>query len=261
MHKFDYSFLKNGVLPANLVNTTSSIASLKTMASFRKESHQDIFTELESIAKVQSVKSSNAIEGIITSDDRIAQIVNQNSAPLNHDEAEIAGYRDALSLIHTGYNDIPFSVQSMLSLHRMLLAQVAQSRGGMFKNEDNVILEIDKSGMRKIRFAPVRAVETQKAMEQLEFAYMDAVADESINKLLLITTYMRMDAISMISVLDVNTLSMGLAKMQQSALSTMVVEQPSMSVQRTVRRQRSMFFAPKFCPTKVTQACENELSQ
>ena len=186
MHKFDYSFLKNGVLPANLVNTTSSIASLKTMASFRKESHQDIFTELESIAKVQSVKSSNAIEGIITSDDRIAQIVNQNSAPLNHDEAEIAGYRDALSLIHTGYNDIPFSVQSMLSLHRMLLAQVAQSRGGMFKNEDNVILEIDKSGMRKIRFAPVRAVETQKAMEQLEFAYMDAVADESINKLLLI---------------------------------------------------------------------------
>ena len=38
----------------------------------------------------------------------------------------------------------------------------------MFKNEDNVILEIDKSGMRKIRFAPVRAAETQKAMEQLE---------------------------------------------------------------------------------------------
>ena len=75
------------------------------------------------------------------------------------------------------------------------------------------------------------------------------------------TTYMRMDAISMISVLDVNTLSMGLAKMQQSALSTMVVEQPSRSVQRTVRRQRSMFFAPKFCPTKVTQACEKELSQ
>lgn len=190
MHKFDYSFLKNGVLPANLVNTTSSIASLKTMASFRKESHQEIFTELESIAKVQSVKSSNAIEGIITSDDRIAQIVNQNSAPLNHDEAEIAGYRDALSLIHTGYSDIPFSVQSMLSLHRTLLAQVAQSRGGVFKNEDNVILEIDKSGMRKIRFAPVRAAETQKAMEQLELAYMDAAADDSISKLLLIPCVM-----------------------------------------------------------------------
>ena len=53
-----------------------------------------IFTELEAVAKVQSSKSSNAIEGIVTSDERIAAIVNQNSAPLNHNEAEIAGYRD-----------------------------------------------------------------------------------------------------------------------------------------------------------------------
>ena len=75
------------------------------------------------------------------------------------------------------------------------------------------------------------------------------------------TMYMRMDAISMISVLDVKMLSMGRAKMQQSALNTMVEEQPSRSVQRTVRRQRSIFFAPKFCPTKVTHACEKELSQ
>ena len=35
-------------------------------------------------------------EGIVTSDERIAAIVNQNSAPLDHNEAEIAGYRDAL---------------------------------------------------------------------------------------------------------------------------------------------------------------------
>lgn len=36
------------------------------------------------------------MEGIVTSDERIAAIVNQNSAPLNHNEAEIAGYRDTL---------------------------------------------------------------------------------------------------------------------------------------------------------------------
>ena len=64
------------------------------MASVRKEEYTQIFTELEAVAKVQSIKSSNAIEGIVTSDERIAAIVNQNSAPLNHNEAEIAGYRD-----------------------------------------------------------------------------------------------------------------------------------------------------------------------
>ena len=86
-----YSFLNKGMLPAKLVNLTSGIASLKTMAGVRKEEYARVFTELESIARVQSVKSSNAIEGIVTSDERIRAIVEQNSAPLNHDEAEIAG--------------------------------------------------------------------------------------------------------------------------------------------------------------------------
>ena len=75
MRKFDYSFLNNGLLPANFVNLTSNIASLKTMAGVRKEEHQAVFTELEVVAKIQSIKSSNAIEGIVTSDERIAAIV------------------------------------------------------------------------------------------------------------------------------------------------------------------------------------------
>lgn len=108
MRTFDYSFLYNGLLPARLINLTSSIASLKTMAGVRKDDYTQIFTKLEDIAKVQSVKSSNAIEGIVTSDERINAIVNQNSAPLNHNEAEIAGYRDALNAIHTSYMHMDF---------------------------------------------------------------------------------------------------------------------------------------------------------
>ena len=88
MRRFDYSFLGNGLLPANLANLTAGIASLKTMAGIRKEEYIRVFTELEAIAKIQSVKSSNAIEGIVTSDERIAAIVNQNSAPLNHNEKD-----------------------------------------------------------------------------------------------------------------------------------------------------------------------------
>lgn len=33
-----------------------------------------VFTELEVIAKVQSIKSSNAIEGIVISDERIISV-------------------------------------------------------------------------------------------------------------------------------------------------------------------------------------------
>ena len=56
MRKFDYSFLNNGLLPANLVNLTSNIAALKTMAGVRKDEYTQIFTELEAVAKVQSIK-------------------------------------------------------------------------------------------------------------------------------------------------------------------------------------------------------------
>lgn len=65
MHIFDYSFLQNGLLPAGLLNITTDIYTLRVMALDRKEKYTDAFTKLEAIAKVQSVKSSNEIEGIV----------------------------------------------------------------------------------------------------------------------------------------------------------------------------------------------------
>lgn len=186
MRRFDYSFLDNGLLPAKLVNLTASIAALKTMAGIRKEEHIRVFTELEAVAKVQSVKSSNAIEGIVTSDERIAAIVNQNSAPLNHNEAEIAGYRDALNEIHLGYKRIDFRQHDILRLHEMLLSIAGYEYGGRYKTDDNVILEVDAAGTRKVRFSPIPAIEVETAMEQLELAYLDASNDANINQLLLI---------------------------------------------------------------------------
>lgn len=186
MRKFDYSFLKNGLLPATLVNLTSDISALKTMAGIRKEEYAQIFTELEAVAKVQSIKSSNAIEGIVTSDERIAAIVNQNSAPLNHNEAEIAGYRDALNAIHLGYAHLDFRGRDILGLHEMMMTFAGYEYGGRYKTDDNVILEIDADGNRRVRFRPTPAIETPQAMEQLELAYMEARSDAHINQLLLI---------------------------------------------------------------------------
>ncbi len=186
MRKFDYSFLDNGLLPAKLVNLTANISSLKTMASVRKEEHLKVFTELESIARVQSIKSSNEIEGIVTSDERINEIVNQNSSPLNHNEAEIAGYRDALNIIHTGYENIDFRQSDILRLHETMMSLTGYEFGGKYKTDDNVILEIDSNGNRRVRFRPTPASETNEAMEQLELAYMAARSDSNINQLLLI---------------------------------------------------------------------------
>lgn len=186
MRKFDYSFLNNGLLPSNLINLTSNIASLKTMAGVRKEEFAKVFTELEAVAKVQSVKSSNAIEGIITSDERIAAIVNQDSAPLNHTEGEIAGYRDALNAIHLHHDVLEFRQTDILQLHETMMQIAGYEYSGQYKTGDNYIIEQDKDGNRKIRFKPTPANEVSEAMEQLELAYMEARNDANINQLLLI---------------------------------------------------------------------------
>lgn len=186
MHKFDYSFLKSGLLSSRILNMATSIYSLKSMARVRKAEFIKVFTELEKVAKIQSVKNSNAIEGIITSDERIKAIVTQSSAPLNHDEAEIAGYRDALNEIHQNYLYIGFNEADILRLHDILLSLTGYEFSGKYKESDNAIIEIDSAGNRKIRFEPTPASQTKAAMEQLTLAYMDAVNDAEINQLLLI---------------------------------------------------------------------------
>ena len=186
MKKFDYSFLDNGLLPANLINLTSVIYTLKTSSNVRKDEFEKIFTELEKIAKVQSVKSSNAIEGIVTSDERINEIVNQSSKPLNHNEAEIAGYRDALNEIHLHYEDLDLTEETILKLHEIMMNYTAYEYAGKYKKNDNYIIEEDKEGNKKLRFTPTSAKETPEAIKQLVYAYMEARNNSNINQLLLI---------------------------------------------------------------------------
>ena len=184
---FDYSFLEHGMLPAGLVNTITAIAELREREKERKENFVEIFSKLESIAKVQSIKGSNEIEGIITSEQRINEIVNQNSAPLNHNEAEIAGYRDALALIHGNYTRLDIHESDILRLHEIMLSY-SPVNGGQYKESDNVIMEV-AGGVRRVRFEPTPAAETAKAMEQLILAYMNARSSYYINQLLLIPCF------------------------------------------------------------------------
>lgn len=186
MHQFDYSFLDKGMIPAELLNITIDIYSLRENSRQRKSQFGTAFKELENIARIQSVKSSNEIEGIITTDDRIREIVNQNSAPRDHNEREIAGYRDALSAIHQKYAEIDFDERNILQLHALMMEYSGSMDAGHYKQTNNNIIEEDKNGQRRIRFAPVSAADTPLAMEQLILAYQDARDNTNVNQLLLI---------------------------------------------------------------------------
>ena len=189
MRKFDYTFLKDLYVPTSFLGLTNKIYELRSVEEEKKRMYPDMFTSLQKIAVVQSVKGSNAIEGIITTDKRIEEIVNQSSAPLNHSEREIAGYRDALNMIHEGYEDLSLSEETALGLHTVLLSQTGLEDGGKYKVEDNAIYERFADGSMQIRWNPVSAKETPAAMKQLFYAYSAARNDAGIDQLLLIPCF------------------------------------------------------------------------
>lgn len=187
MRRFDYSFLKNGI-PGNIVGTIGIISDLNAKNQIRKMQYEQAFEELRKKAIIASVKGSNEIEGIVTTEERIKDLI-EGATPVTHDEKEILGYKDALNLIHTEHQNLDVSRDVILMFHRMMEENVNPIEAGSFKSRDNLIMEYMPDGRRRVRFNPVKANETEKAIEQLLLAYYDARQDMEIPVLFLIPCF------------------------------------------------------------------------
>lgn len=187
MHEFNYDRLKGRIWDNEIVSYISLIKEFKV----KQDLYCDLFPEqletLVEIAKVQSTESSNEIEGIVTTNQRLNQLMEQKTTPRNRNEKEILGYRSVLDLIHESYPDIPISANVILQLHGMLYSYLPDSFGGEFKNSQNQIAEIDKDGSVKVRFTPLAPVETPIAVDSLCDAYVSEIS--KIEPLLLIPIF------------------------------------------------------------------------
>lgn len=138
---------------------------------FRQRSPQ-VLDALRRSALVESTESSNRIEGIVASAERVREIVSredEDDADLelaDRSEQEIAGYRHVLATIHGNHAGIRLSPNVVLQLHRDLY-RYHPHEGGRWKQSDNEITETLPDGTRRIRFRPTSAVETPHAMETL----------------------------------------------------------------------------------------------
>ena len=173
----------------NIINLISKIHEYNGRQYYLLETKIDDLNTLLKIAKIQSTSSSNKIEGISTTYDRINQIVNKKIEPKNRNEEEIAGYRDVLSLIHENYNFIDINCNTILQLHRDLYKYTGYNYGGKFKNSQNYIEEVDVNGEKKLRFTPLSPVETPIAVEELCRNYNELVNKEACDLLVLIPIF------------------------------------------------------------------------
>jgi Fic family protein len=148
----------------------------------------EVLQALLEVALVESSESSNRIEGVTAPRARLEALVRRTAEPKSRSEAEIAGYRDALELIHQTARNMPVSVNVILQLHT-LLYRYHSGTSGRFKPTDNQIVDRAADGtLLRVRFEPVSAVATPQAMTDLERAYAAAIATE-LEPLLLVPLF------------------------------------------------------------------------
>ncbi|WP_246473198.1 hypothetical protein [Treponema parvum] len=94
MHNFEYEENAKRLLTPEIVQLLSSIYEHKGRQQLFVEAKKDELHTLMEIAKIQSTKSSNRIEGIYTTDKRLEELMSKKSQPQNRNEQEISGYRE-----------------------------------------------------------------------------------------------------------------------------------------------------------------------
>jgi len=180
--------LKTEEIPMNIVKLIGKINEYKGKQNLYLDQAPQVLKKLKEAAIVQSTKSSNSIEGIVITDKRLKEIMRDDTMPDDCSEGEIAGYRDVLNSIHTSYDAIPINPNIILQFHKNLYKYVS-AEGGKWKNQDNVIEEVLPNGKRYVRFKPLSAAETPKAMEELCDYLNRVMKEETIEPLILIGAF------------------------------------------------------------------------
>ena len=91
MRQFDYKKYKTYRWDNEILNYLSQIHEYKGKQELFLRQKPVEMEKLVEVAKVQSIESSNRIEGIITTSTRIGQLAKEKTTPKNRDEREIAG--------------------------------------------------------------------------------------------------------------------------------------------------------------------------
>ncbi len=189
MRNFDYNKLSKKKWDNDILILCSKIHEYKGRQDLFVRQKPMQLTRLVEVAKIQSTESSNRIEGIVTTDTRIKQLVSDKTTPKTRDEREILGYRDVLNTIHESHDYIDVEPNHILQLHRDLLKYAGFTYGGHFKNTQNYIKETKPDGSESIRFTPLAPYETPEAIEKICRSYRETLAMETVDPIILIPAF------------------------------------------------------------------------
>ena len=178
--------IRNIALPVGTGWLLADCLEAKALQKTWMRRHPYAIDALRDAALIQSVESSNRIEGVTVSADRLRPLVVDHARPRNRPEEEIAGYRRALDWIFTRARTSVVAPSLIRRLHK--LAQHGAADAGRFKARDNEIIEFTPSG-RRVRFKPTSARQTPIAIRSLCRGYNALTNDPSAPPLLTVATF------------------------------------------------------------------------
>lgn len=148
----------------------------------------EVLEVLREQAIIQSVESSNRIEGVTIPADRLRPVILGKVKPRDRSEEELAGYRQAMDWIFSRKRKVSVIPAVIQRLHTFAQGGFSGD-AGEWKKRDNEIIEILPNGERKIRFVPTSAKDTPKTMDALCRNYREACDDQHLPPLLNVATF------------------------------------------------------------------------
>lgn len=189
MRTFNYSAIKNQKWDSEILGYIAAIYKEAGKQELYLKQRPDELEKLVEIAKIQSTETSNAIEGIVTTNTRIKQLVEEKTTPRNRDEQEIAGYRDVLSIIHENFDAIPLSRNYILQLHKIMYSHRNNPIAGQTKNVQNYISATYPDGHTEILFTPLAPYETPDALDKICEEYNKVIGNMELEPLIAIPVF------------------------------------------------------------------------
>ncbi len=189
MRDFHYAAIREQKWDSKVLGLIAAIYKEAGKQEMYLKQRPEELEKLVEIAKIQSTEASNAIEGIVTTSTRIRQLVEEKTTPRNRDEQEIAGYRDALSVIHENFDVIPITRNYILQLHKILYSHMNNPMAGQTKNVQNYISATYPNGHTETLFTPLAPFETPEALDRICEEYNRAVGNMEAEALILIPIF------------------------------------------------------------------------
>lgn len=189
MRAFNYSEIRNQKWDSDILGLIAGIYKEAGKQEIYLKQRPQELDKLVEIAKIQSTEASNAIEGIITTNTRIKQLVEEKTAPKNRDEQEIAGYRDVLNIIHESFDTIPLTQNYILQLHKILYSHMNNPMAGKTKSVQNYIGATYPDGRVETLFTPLTPFETPQALDTICNEYNRVIGNMEVEPLIAIPIF------------------------------------------------------------------------